>query len=85
MSSAVEVNFKWSAFSKNVSESWMSKEENSAFSDITLVSEEGQHINAHKTILANSSSVLRSILVESKYPVPLIYFKGVKFNELVSV
>ena len=85
MPSAVEVILKWSDFSKNVSESWMSKEENSAFCDITLVSEDGQNINAHKIILANSSSVLRSIMLESKYPVPLIYLKGVKFDELVSV
>ena len=85
MPSAVEVNLKWTDFSKNISETWISKEENRAFCDITLVSEDGQNINAHKIILANSSSVLRSILVESKYPVPLIYLKGVKFNELVSV
>ena len=51
MPSTVEVNVKWSDFSKNVSESWMCREENSAFCDISLVSEDVQIINAHKIIL----------------------------------
>ena len=85
MPSTVDVNIKWSDFSKNVSESWMRREDNSAFCDISLVSEDGQNINAHKIILANSSSVFRSILLDSKYPIPLIYLRGVNFDELVSV
>ena len=85
MPSTVEVNVQWSDFSKNVSESWMCREENSAFCDISLVSEDGQNINAHKIILANSSSVFRSILMDSKSPIPLIYLRGVKFDDLVTV
>ena len=85
MPSTVDVSLKWTDFSKNVSESWMERVENSPFCDITLVSDDGQNINAHKIILANSSSVLRSILLESKYPVPLIYLRGVRFNELSSL
>ena len=75
MPSSVDINFKWSDFSKNVSESWMCREENREFSDITLVSEDGQKMKAHKIILANSSSVFRTIFMDSHYTVPLIYFK----------
>ena len=85
MTPSVDISFKWSDFSKNVSESWMCRAENSEFSDITLVSEDGQKMKAHKIILANSSLVFRSVLMDNNYTVPLIYFRGVQINELGSV
>ena len=85
MPSTVDINLKWSEFSKHVSESWMQREANYDFCDVTLVSEDGQKMKAHKIILANSSSILRSILMDGNNSVSLIYLRGVKFSALMSV
>ena len=82
MPPTVDINIKASEFSRNACESWMGSDENSAFCDITLVSEDGHKVKAHKIILANSSSVFRSILMNNVNPVPLIYLRGVKFCSL---
>ena len=85
MPPTVDINLKASEFSRNAWESWMGVEKNSAFCDITLVSEDGHKVKAHKIILANSSLVFRSILMNNVNPVPLIYLRGVKFCSLSTI
>ena len=41
MPPTVDINLKASEFSRNAGESWMGVEKDSAFCDITLVSEDG--------------------------------------------
>ena len=84
MKSEVNVNLKWSGFSEYCT-SWMSREDNIEFCDVTLVCDEDEKLIAHQIILANSSSVLRSILTNNKHPSPLIYMRGVKLNNLSSL
>ena len=81
MKSAVNVTLKWSGFSEYCT-SWMSREDNIEFCDITLVCDKGEKLFAHQIILVNSSSVLRSILNNNKHPSPIIYMRGVKFDHL---
>ena len=52
------------------------------FSDVTLVSEDGQQIEAHKVILASASPFFLELLKRNKHPHPLIYMRGVKAEEL---
>ena len=84
MKSAVNVSLQWSGFSEYCT-SWISSKENIEFCDVTLVCDEGEKIIAHQIILVNSSSVLRSILTNNKHPSPIIYMRGVKFNNLSSL
>lgn len=54
------------------------------FYDVTLASEDEQ-IQAHKVILSACSPFFRSVLKKNKHDHPLVYLKGVKFSELMSV
>ena len=54
----------------------------SEFTDVTLVCEDGQQVEAHKVILASTSSLFMKILGKNRHSHLLIYMKGMKFDEL---
>ena len=53
--------------------------------DITLVCEDGQQVEAHKVVLVASSPFFLNILKRNKHPHPLIYMTGVKSNNLMAM
>ena len=53
--------------------------------DVTLATDDGQHIQAHKLILSAGSSFFSDIFLKSNHVNMLIYLKGVSRNELESV
>ena len=56
------------------------------FTDVTLACQDGQYIKAHKIILASSSSVFQAIITGVKSQQnPVIYLKGVQYEELRSI
>ena len=55
------------------------------FDDVTLACEDGQQVGAHKVILATSSPFFQSPLKRNKHAHPLIYMRGVKFENLLSI
>merc|ERR1712129_321920 len=55
------------------------------FSDVTLVCEDGQQVEAHKVILASSSPFFLNLLRRNKHPHPLIYMRGLKSEDLVAM
>ena len=55
------------------------------FTDVTLACEDGQQIEAHKTVLVSSSPFFRVQLQKHKHPHPLIYMRGIKFNNLATI
>ena len=59
--------------------------EDKAFTDVTLVCEDGQQLEAHKIILAATSPVFQKILEGNKHPHPLIYLRRVHFQQLVHI
>merc|ERR1712012_1086543 len=54
------------------------------FFDVTLACDEEQ-INAHKVILSACSPFFRNVLKRNSHQNPLLYMKGVRFQDLVSV
>ena len=52
------------------------------YSDVTLVSDDLQHIRAHKVVLSSVSPVLKSILKNFNDRNPAIYMKGIKYEDL---
>ena len=56
--------------------------EDREFSDVTLVCEDGHQLEAHKVILVASSPFFLNLLKKSRHPHPLIYMKGIKFEDL---
>ena len=52
---------------------------------MTLACEDGQQVEAHKVILAASSPFFQKLLGRNKHPHPLIYMKGIKFDDLLAI
>ena len=55
------------------------------FPDVTLVSTDSNHIEAHKGILAASSPFFRKILLKNPHPKPLLYLGNVDQARLTSI
>ena len=55
------------------------------FPDVTMVSDDGIQIPAHKFVLASYSPILRSLLFNNPHPHPMIYMRGVRQQELQSI
>ena len=73
---------KWANFNENVSLAFGERRKDMVFSDVTLVCEDGQQMEAHKVILASASPFFLELLKKNQHPHPLIYMKGVKAEEL---
>ena len=76
---------QWNDFKENVNAAFGSLREDTDFTDVTLVCEDGQQIAAHKVILASSSPFFQNVLKRNKHSQPLIYMKGAKFEDLSAV
>ena len=76
---------QWNDFKENVNTAFGSLREDTDFTDVTLVCEDGQQIAAHKVILASSSPFFQTVLKRNKHSQPLIYMKGAKFEDLSAI
>ena len=55
------------------------------FSDVTLVCEDGHHVEAHKVILASSSPFFKNLLARNKHSHPLFYMRRVSSEVLHAI
>merc|ERR1712129_275294 len=78
-------SFRWTGFQASVANSFGRIREAGAFTDVTLVAEDGQQVVAHRVILAASSSFFQSLLGETKHPHPLVFMRGVLWEVLEAV
>ena len=76
---------QWNDFKDNITRSFGNLRQENDFADVTLVSEDGQHVESHKFLLSSSSPVFQNILKGNKHNHPLIYMRGLKSEELFAV
>ena len=76
---------QWNDFQENIKIAFGNLREDKDFKDVTLVSEDGQQVEVHKVILAASSPFFQNLFVRSKHPHPLIYMRGVKFEDISAI
>ena len=76
---------QWNEFRENAIGSLGSLKEDRDFLDVTLASEDGKQVEAHKVILAISSPFFQNLLRRNKHPHPLIYMRGVKSDDLLAI
>ena len=77
---------KWNDFQENINSAFGSLRKDSDFSDVTLSCEDGQQIEAHKVILSVSSPLFKNLLKRaSKHSHPLIYMRGMKYEDLTAI
>ena len=75
---------RWNDFESNISVAFRELREEKDFFDVTLACDDSQ-LEAHKVILSACSPFFRDILKKNPHQHPLLYLKGVKYKELVSV
>ena len=76
---------KWNDFETNISSSFGSMRDDQDFSDVTLAVDGGINIEAHKVILAASSSLFSTLLKQNKHTHPLLFMRGIQTRQLNAV
>jgi len=75
---------RWNDFESNISSAFKELREDKDFFDVTLACEDDQ-LQAHKVILSACSPFFKTVLRRNRHEHPLLYLKGVKYQELVAV
>ena len=76
---------QWNDFNSNVNKAFGNLREDNDFSDVTLASEDGHQVEAHKVLLAAASPFFKEMLLKKKHSHPLIYMRGVKMDTLIAM
>ena len=76
---------KWNDYQENIKSVFGNFREDKDFNDVTLVCEDGQQVEAHKVILASSSPFFQKLLGRNRHPHPLIFMRGLKFDDLLAI
>ena len=76
---------KWNDFQENAISAFELLREDREFVDLTLACEDGQQMEVHRAVFASSSPFFLNLLRKKKHPNPLIYFRGVKSEDLLGI
>ena len=67
---------QWNEFQTNLRSSFKDLRNSVDFSDVTLVCEDGQWLDAHRVILASSSAFFKDLLLKINQPHPVIFMRA---------
>ena len=84
MVSSGQFCLKWNDFESNISSAFRELRDEKDLFDVTLACEDSQ-VQAHKVILSACSPFFRNILRRNPHQHPLLYLKGVKYRDLLSL
>ena len=73
---------KLSNYNRNISSEILQLRQDGDFFDVTLVGEDGCHIDAHKIVLSANSILFKTMFKIRNHPHPLIYMKGLNSSDL---
>jgi len=76
---------RWNDFESNISSAFREIRDERDFFDVTLACDDDQIVSAHKVIISACSPLFRSMLKRSKHEHPLVYMRGVRYSDLISV
>ena len=74
---------EWADFQQNFTNSFRELWKEKYLSDITLVCDDNQHIEAHQIILTTCSPFLKTMLKKNKHSHPMIFMRGIKSKHLL--
>ena len=80
-----ELCLKWNDFRDNVGSAFGELRCDKDFTDVTLVCEDGEQVDAHKLVLISSSPFFMNLLARVKHPHPLVYMRGVNSEDFVAI
>merc|ERR1719369_1531127 len=73
---------KWNEFDTNIKEYFKILREDERLLDVTLVTDDGQHIQAHRLILSAGCQFFNDIFLKNNQANMLIYLKGINSVQL---
>ena len=73
---------RWDDFQTSIVSSFGNMRKDDDFSDVTLICDGDLKIEAHKVILAASSSFFKTVLKQNKHPHPVFYMRGITTIQL---
>ena len=76
---------KWNALESNFRKSFKNVKSEEILFDVTLATEDGQEIQAHKIILLAGSNFFSDIFIKNNHSNMLIYLKGIHGEQLVNI
>merc|ERR1712126_412758 len=76
---------KWNDFKLNASGAFNKLRKDKDFLDVTLVSEDGEHLTAHKVVLSSSSDFFKDTLKKANHTNPMIFLSGFHSKVLKAV
>ena len=85
MDSSEKLYLQWKDYQKDVSSQFRKLRGSEDFTDVTLVSKDGQKFTAHKIILASSSPLFWDLLTSDLHLHPLIYMRGSRSEDMVAL
>ena len=75
----------WNEFNSSTSETFKSLLLDEEFVDVTLVCDDARQFHAHKVILSACSPFFRNLFVKNPHPKPLLFLKGIRYEELETI
>ena len=78
-------NLSWDSFQGSTLASIKELLTDEDFVDVTLASDDGKQLKAHKVILSACSPFLRNILLQNPHPHPLIYLNNIRWVNLKKI
>ena len=86
MSNSEKFCLRWNDFQENFSTAFSSLRKDTDFTDVTLACEDGYQVDAHKFMLVVASSpFFHNLLKRNKHAHPLIFMRGIKSENLLSI
>ena len=85
MGSSDKFCLKWKDFQANITSQFSHMRTDDDFSDVTLACDGIEKIEAHKVVLAASSTFFSLLLKKNKHPHPLLYMRGMTTRQLTDV
>merc|ERR1719370_221872 len=75
----------WNGYDANIRDSLRKLREGQRLFDVTLVTDDGLHIQAHKIVLSAGSKFFSDIFMKSNHSNMLVYLKGISSDKLAPV
>ena len=84
-SSKEKLHIQWDEFTINIPAALRELRNDKDFTNVTLVSDDGQRVEVHKFVLISSSPFFKNILKENTSSQTLMYIRGVRSEHLISL
>ena len=85
MASKEEYNVKWDTFSDHLQDMLKDIITANELTDVTLVCDDKEQLQAHRIVLSASSVVFKSIIKDLSIVNPVIFLRGINYKEMKSI